>query len=83
MSKDGEDNVASALDVSELIIDNFLEVIHRIPMFDNDRRRIIKLVNLCIEKLGPVITADALYTEQDSNPDDYCDIWEAVTNEEI
>lgn len=82
-NKLGEDNVADITDVSELIIENFLAVIERVPMLEQDRQRIIRLLNLCVEKLGVVITADALYTEQDSNPDDYFDIWEMTENEEI
>ena len=70
-------------DISQLIIDNFTEVIKRIPMKFDDRRRILRLVDLCVERLGKEITADAIYPEEDSNPEDYNDEWEMIYNEEI
>ena len=70
-------------DISKLIIDNFTEVIKRIPMKFDDRRRILRLVDLCVTHLGKEITADAIYPEEDSNPEDYNDEWEMIYNEEI
>ena len=34
-------------------------------------------------RLGKEITADAIYPEEDSNPEDYDDEWEMIYNEEI
>lgn len=70
--------------ISRVIIDNFIEVINRIPMKSGDRERILKLLRLSIDKLGETITADAIYPTGDSNPDDYYEYEsDDIYNEEI
>lgn len=79
LTEDGENKTP---DISQVIIENFTEVLKHIPMRRSDYIRIMRLLHLCIEKCGKVITADAIYPDEDSDPYEY-DIYEDVDFDEV
>lgn len=67
--KYGDNNMKA---INEVIIENFRDILKRIPMPRDIYVRIINLLDTAIKQCGTTIVADALYTNN-SNPDSYGD----------